>query len=378
MEDKKEGEKIKEWFNRFDEKLKPLRGKHLQMEIIKSEILDNQRILNEYKMDEQNKVRKKIKKGNVSLNKEIDKRLLRRCNIKNFQELEDDNIFLKRILLKIKERKENIKNGKKPLFKRYKTNNDYGNINYMLKKNNNINKEDKLLTPRKSNNKNNKNFLNKIFFNKNNESNKSLENDITKKERPFIVKKNTNLILDLETNQNHEYSVKDIINYNYNKNNTEGNLNCFFETLSQEENYGLSKSNSRKNNYAKNMIKMIKLVKNGLHNCELSGNILNNNIKKTKNILKFCNSPSKITNKKNLITKINYSKIKDIRDVERNIFPPPKENIKINKSGFILKSGQKNNITEKNNNLSKKKLLILPICLPNNKSYIKTNNKILI
>ena len=33
------------------------------MEIIKSDILDNQRILNEYKMDEQNKVRKKIKKG---------------------------------------------------------------------------------------------------------------------------------------------------------------------------------------------------------------------------------------------------------------------------------------------------------------------------
>ena len=360
MEKEKEGEKIKEWFNRFDEKLKPQRDKHIQMELIKSEILDNQRILSEYKMDEQNKVRKKIKKGNVSLNKDIDKRLLRRCNINNIQELEDDNIFLKRILLKIKERKDNIKTGKKQLFKRYKTNNDYGNINCIFKKNNNINNENKLLTPRKSNNKNNKNFLNKIFFNKNNESNKSLENDISKKERPFIVKKNTNLILDLETNKNHEY------------------LNCFFETLSQEENYGLSKSNSRKNNYAKNMIKMIKLVKNGLHNCELSGNILNNNIKKTKNILKFCNSPSKITNKKNLITKINYSKIKDIRDVERNIFPPPKENIKINKSGFILKSGKKNNITEKNNNLSKKKLLILPICLPNNKSYIKTNNKILI
>jgi len=377
MEKEKEGEKIKEWFNRFDEKLKPQRDKHIQMELIKSEILDNQRILSEYKKDKKNKVKKKIKKGNVSLNKDIDKRLLRRCNINNIQELEDDNIFLKRILLKIKERKDNIKTGKKQLFKRYKTNNDYGNINCIFKKNNNINNENKLLTPRKSNNKNNKNFLNKIFFNKNNESNKSLENDISKRERPFIVKKNTNLILDLETNKNHEYSVKDIINYNYNKNNTEGNVN-FFETLSQEENYGLSKSNSRKNNYAKNMIKMIKLVKNGLHNCELSGNILNNNIKKTKNILKFCNSPSKITNKKNLITKINYSKIKDIRDVERNIFPTPKENIKINKSGFILKSGKKNNITEKNNNLSKKKLLILPICLPNNKSYIKTNNKILI
>ena len=68
----KEGEKIKEWFNRFDEKLKPQRDKHIQMELIKSEILDNQRILSEYKMDEQNKVRKKIKKGNVSLSKDID------------------------------------------------------------------------------------------------------------------------------------------------------------------------------------------------------------------------------------------------------------------------------------------------------------------
>ena len=41
----KEGEKIKEWFNRFDEKLKPQRDKHIQMELIKSEILDNQRII---------------------------------------------------------------------------------------------------------------------------------------------------------------------------------------------------------------------------------------------------------------------------------------------------------------------------------------------
>ena len=73
MEKEKEGEKIKEWFNRFDEKLKPQRDKHIQMELIKSEILDNQRILSEYKMDEQNKVRKKIKKGNVSLSKDIDK-----------------------------------------------------------------------------------------------------------------------------------------------------------------------------------------------------------------------------------------------------------------------------------------------------------------
>ena len=41
-----------------------------------------------------------------------------------------------------------------------------------------------------------------------------------------MIKHKTNLILNLNTeqNKNEEYSVKDIINYNYNKNNTENML----------------------------------------------------------------------------------------------------------------------------------------------------------
>ena len=132
----------------------------------------------------------------------------------------------------------------------------------------------------------------------------------------------------------------------------------------------MKSSSSRKKNKIKNMIKMIKIVKSGLQNCELSGNLLVNKIQKTKNNLRFNNSETKNKDKRKLILKINYSKIKDIRDVERQIFSKPKENIKNNK----LKSNHKKNKKDKIDINTKK--LILPICVPNNKSnksYSKTN-----
>ena len=371
MKETNDRNKIKGWYNRFDEKLKSLKDVKYKMNLIKSEIIDNQRLLSEYKMDEQNKKIDKIKINNINIAKDIDKRLLNRVNINNYKELDNDNIFLKRVLEKIKERKENIKKGKKLPFKRYKTNNDYGNINY----------------------------LQNLKININTNKNNLLNNN--QKEKPLMIKHNTNLVLNLNTeqNKNEEYSVKDLINYNYNKNNTENNVNCFFETLSNNDNYEIRKNYNSKQDNIKNMIKVFKKVQNGLQNCELSGNLLNRNIQKTKEVLNFNNSPSQLKQKQKqkrrkdnqkLILKINYSKVKDLRDVERHVFKNlnlNQENMKNNKSVSAFKLNQKNpknkdnNKNKKNNNKNKiqTKLLLLPICAPHNKSYIKTNpNNILI
>lgn len=356
--------KIKGWYNRFDSKLKSLREEYTKMDLIKSDILENQRILNEYKIDEQNKEKKVIIKSNKKLiNRDIEKALLNRVNIKNFKQLDvEDNIFLVNILQKIKDIKENNKNNKsnkKLPFKRYKTNNDYGNINYLLTNDNN-----NQFKPRK-----NLRILTKI------NNNESRYNKI-QKEKPLIIKQKTDLILNTEQNKQ-EFSVKDIINYNNNKNKTENNIN-FFETLSQVDNHEINKNNSKNKDILKihNRFKVVKLVKDKLHNCELSGNLLNKNIKDTQNLMKLSKSLAKYKNKKlkfyniNNNIKINYSKIKDIKDVEKNIF---NENIKNNKSELNIRAKSKKD----KDKINKNKSLLLPICTPNNKSYIKPNSNIL-
>ena len=157
---------------------------------------------------------------------------------------------------------------------------------------------------------------------------------------------------------------------------TENNVN-FFETLSQEDKYTMKKSKS-KNEKIRNMIKMIKLVKKGLHNCELSGNILHKNIENTRNFLKLNNSKEENLNHRKLILKINYSKIKDLRDVEKHVFSNLEENMKNNKSVSGLKSKKSKEDKNKDKNKLNKKFLILPKCTPNNKSYLKKNDKLVI
>ena len=378
MEEKKEGNKIKQWYNRFDEKLKPLKETHLKMNIIKEEIIDNQRLLDEYKMDQQNIEKRIIAKRKIKFNNEIENKLLRRVNINNYDELDHDNIFLRNILKKIKERKENIKKGKPLPFKRYKTNNNYENINNFFKSNDVKNQ----ITPKKNTNVNNIRLHNLKLFTNIQELNNGIKNNIIRKERPFMIKHKTNLILNLHTEQNKddknekEYSIKDIINLNNNRNMTENNVN-FFETLSQEDKYTMKKSKS-KNEKIRNMIKMIKLVKKGLHNCELSGNILHKNIENTRNFLKLNNSKEENLNHRKLILKINYSKIKDLRDVEKHVFSNLEENMKNNKSVSGLKSKKNKEDKNKDKNKLNKKFLILPKCTPNNKSYLKKNDKLVI
>ena len=378
MEEKKDGNKIKQWYNRFDEKLKPLKETHLKMNIIKEEIIDNQRLLDEYKMDQQNIEKRIIAKRKIKFNNEIENKLLRRVNINNYDELDHDNIFLRNILKKIKERKENIKKGKPLPFKRYKTNNNYENINNFFKSNDVKNQ----ISPKKNTNINNIRLHNLKLFTNNQELNNGIKNNIIRKERPFMIKHKTNLILNLHTEQNKddknekEYSIKDIINLNNNRNMTENNVN-FFETLSQEDKYTMKKSKS-KNEKIRNMIKMIKLVKKGLHNCELSGNILHKNIENTRNFLKLNNSKEENLNHRKLILKINYSKIKDLRDVEKHIFSNLEENMKSNKSVSGLKSKKRKEDKNEDKNKLNKKFLILPKCTPNNKSYLKKNDKFVI
>ena len=378
MEEKKDGNKIKQWYNRFDEKLKPLKETHLKMNIIKEEIIDNQRLLDEYKMDQQNIEKRIIAKRKIKFNNEIENKLLRRVNINNYDELDHDNIFLRNILKKIKERKENIKKGKPLPFKRYKTNNNYENINNFFKSNDVKNQ----ISPKKNTNINNIRLHNLKLFTNNQELNNGIKNNIIRKERPFMIKHKTNLILNLHTEQNKddknekEYSIKDIINLNNNRNMTENNVN-FFETLSQEDKYTMKKSKS-KNEKIRNMIKMIKLVKKGLHNCELSGNILHKNIENTRNFLKLNNSKEENLNHRKLILKINYSKIKDLRDVEKHVFSNLEENMKSNKSVSGLKSKKSKEDKNKDKNKLNKKFLILPKCTPNNKSYLKKNDKLVI
>ena len=382
MKEKKEGNKIKEWFNRFDEKLKPLKETHIKMNIIKEEIIDNQRLLDEYKMDQQNIEKKMISNRNTQFNYELENKLLRKVNLKNFNELDHDNIFLKNVLRKIKERKENIKKGKQLPFKRYKTDNNYININKLLQNNDVINK----VTPKMSYNLNNLKFHFLKLFSNNQDLNTGIKSYMVKKEKPLMIKQKTNLILNLHSEQinndknEKEYSINDVINLNNNRNMTENNVN-FFETLSQEDKYGMKKSNSKndKKIKIKNMIKMIKLVKKGLQNCELSGNILNKNIEQTRNFLKLNNSKPKILKPRKLIMKINYSKIKDLRDVEKQIFNDPKKNMKTNKSAAKAKSKRKKNEkNDKDKNQLNKKFLILPKMTTNNRSYLKKNDKFVI
>ena len=369
MEKEKEEIKIKEWYNRFDEKLKSLKETNLKMNLVKAEIIDNQRLLEEYKMDKQNIEKKIIKKRKIILDQNMEKRLLRRVNINNYDELDHDNLFLKKILEKIKQRKEMIKSGKRLPFKRYRTNNDYGNVNYIYH-NNNIKNP---ITLNKITNNNNNLKLKLILDNKN-EINYKKKNSIIKEQKPLILKPNKNLILNLDepNNDEKEYSIKDIINLNYKKNLTENNVN-FFETLSHEDK--MKNYSSKKENKIRNMIRMVKIVKEGLHNCELSGNLLNKNIEKTKNIMKL--SKSKAINKSKLILKINYSKIKDLRDVEKHIFSTSEKDIKSNKSVSGLKTKTKNSVNKDKNKLHKK-FVVLPICTTKNRSYLKKNDNLLI
>ena len=372
MEEEKERIKIKEWYNRFDDKLKSLKETNLKLNLIKSDIIDNQRLLEEYKMDRQNIEKKIIKKRKIILDKNIETRLIRRVNINNYDDLDSDNIFLKKILEKIKQRKEMIKSGKSLPFKRYRTNNDYGNVNYLYQ-NNNIKK---ITLNKIKNNNNNILKLTNILDNKN-DMNCKMTNNLIRKEKPLILKQNKNLILNLDCESNKdekEYSIKDIINLNYKKNMTENNVN-FFETLSHEDK--MKDYNSKKDNKIKNMIRMVKIVKEGLHNCELSGNLLNKNIEKTKSIMKLKKSMPK--NKSKLILKINYSKIKDLRDVEKQIFTVPEQNLKNNKSVSGLKSSKKKDVNKDKNKLYKK-FVVLPICTTNSRSrsYLKKNDNILI
>ena len=374
MEEEKERIKIKEWYNRFDDKLKSLKETNLKLNLIKSDIIDNQRLLEEYKMDRQNIEKKAIKKRKIILDKNIETRLIRRVNINNYDDLDSDNIFLKKILEKIKQRKEMIKKGKNLPFKRYRTNNDYGNVN-LIYQNNNIKK---ITLNKIKNNNNNILKLTNILDNKN-DMNRKMTNNIIKKEKPLILKQKKNLILNLDCESNKdekEYSIKDIINLNYKKNMTENNVN-FFETLSHEDK--MKDYNSKKDNKIKNMIRMVKIVKEGLHNCELSGNLLNKNIEKTKSIMKLKKSMPK--NKSKLIIKINYSKIKDLRDVEKQIFTFPEQNLKNNKSVSGLKSSKKKDVNKDKNKLYKK-FVVLPICTTNSRSrsrsYLKKNDNILI
>ena len=153
---------------------------------------------------------------------------------------------------------------------------------------------------------------------------------------------------------------------------TENNVN-FFETLSHEDK--MKDYNSKKDNKIKNMIRMVKIVKEGLHNCELSGNLLNKNIEKTKSIMKLKKSMPK--NKSKLILKINYSKIKDLKDVEKQIFTVPEQNLKNNKSVSGIKSSKKKDVNKDKNKLYKK-FVVLPICITNSRSYLKKNDNILI
>ena len=373
MEEDKKESPIKGWFNRFDEKLKSLKETHLKHSILKSEIIENQLLLEEYKMDKQNnKIKIKPKRIDL-LNHDLEKGLIKRVNIKNYAELDHDNLVLKRLLDKIKERKETIKNGKKLIFKRYKTNNDYGNINYLFQNN----AKNQITSKENENKSDSKRLVLRLSTNRM-ESQKDKTNNIIKKDRPLLMKYKTNLILDLnsEKNINKEYSIKDIINLNNNRNMTENNVN-FFETLSQEDKYTMKKSKS-KNEKIRNMIKMIKLVKKGLHNCELSGNILHKNIENTRNFLKLNNSKEENLNHRKLILKINYSKIKDLRDVEKHIFSNLEENMKNNKSVSGLKSKKSKEDKNKDKNKLNKKFLILPKCTPNNKSYLKKNDKFVI
>lgn len=409
MSNKKDDKNNDDWFQKLDFPLKQVHSNYVKLDIKRREIINNQKVLNEFNLNPSKNKKIKLSKRDAQVNKFDEKKLLNRFNIYNYKELDRDNMILKNLLARI-EKSSIIKNKKK--LKKYKTNHEYdvskisvnnrkqelkldkeynlknddndklnlGKINYTDKKGEDINHKKPI--------KLNKIHLKRLKYISSSE-NTPQNTDRSRNDKPFeISTENHNLNNDItssvnyistdEQNKNNNIDIfenKNFINeISINDKNETNNKNNFFQTLTRV-NQDEPKKRIKKNKLSKlqNLYQMMKIVYDGDQNCQKSGKIINNDLIQIKN-KKVMHSINK-TEPRKINLSINYSRIKTRKDIEEKILNNPqlhiyehlKNNIKINSQKRIMTQNYNDiNIDHDEeeiniNNNNRKKSLILPI-----------------
>ena len=409
MSRKKDDKNNEDWFQKLDFPLKQVHSNYVKLNIKRKEIVNHQKLLNEFNINKSKNKKIKLTKKDAQVNNQFDeKKLLNRFNIYNYKELDRENLILKNLLSKMEQ---SVINKSKKKLKKYKTNHEYdvseiscnnrkhelkldkenndennkfnlGHINNTEKKDDSIKKPIKLNkihlkrlkyinssenTPQNTNrSRNNKpielsteNNLNNDHTNNTNNTNSEnyLSTDDQNKKNNIDIFENKNLISEIS---------------NVEKNDTSNNNN-FFQTLTRVNQDG-KKKRMKKNKLSKlqNLFQMMKVVHDGDQNCQKSGKIINTDLIKIKN-KKVMLSINRTEQRKNNLS-INYSRIKTRKDIEEKILNNPqlhiyehlKNNIKINSQKRIMSENYngiyRNHDEEKINinNNKRKNSLILP------------------
>lgn len=410
MSRKKDDKNNEDWFQKLDFPLKQVHSNYVKLNIKRKEIVNHQKLLNEFNINKSKNKKIKLTKKDAQVNNQFDeKKLLNRFNIYNYKELDRENLILKNLLSKMEQ---SVINKSKKKLKKYKTNHEYdvseiscNNRKHELKldkenndENNKFNlghinntekKDDSIKKPIK---------LNKIHLKRlkyiNSSENTPQNTDRSRNNKPIELSTENNLNNDHTNNTNNtnsenylstdDQNKKNNIDIFENKNliseisnvekNDTSNNNNFFQTLTRVNQDG-KKKRMKKNKLSKlqNLFQMMKVVHDGDQNCQKSGKIINTDLIKIKN-KKVMLSINRTEQRKNNLS-INYSRIKTRKDIEEKILNNPqlhiyehlKNNIKINSQKRIMSENYngiyRNHDEEKINinNNKRKNSLILPI-----------------
>ena len=320
-----------DWFHKLDSQNNQVSSQYKKLNYKNRLITKNQRLLNEYNiLKSKNKI--KLVKNDAPFDEKI---LLRRININNYKELDRDNMTIKNILAKLEERK--ISKSIKKL-KKIKTNNEYEQLSYI---------RNHLLKP------NYKLKLNNELYSQKNNSNLSVDNNKLKaqylkyysntptstdrnlKEKPKKSTLHKNIKINTEdinfdnkhlSSKNSDKNINELGKVIVKREMTDNN-SYFFQTLTRVGKYEEKDKRKKSNKFEKiqNLYEMIKAVKDEDKNCQKSGKKIYDEILNIKN-KKYLNN----INKSNIIntnSSINYSKIKNRKDIEKKIFNTPKIHI---------------------------------------------------
>ena len=409
MSRKKDDKNNEDWFQKLDFPLKQVHSNYVKLNIKRKEIVNHQKLLNEFNINKSKNKKIKLTKKDAQVNNQFDeKKLLNRFNIYNYKELDRENLILKNLLSKMEQ---SVINKSKKKLKKYKTNHEYdvseiscNNRKHELKldkenndENNKFNlghinntekKDDSIKKPIK---------LNKIHLKRlkyiNSSENTPQSTDRSRNNKPIELSTENNLYNDHTNNTNNTNSENYLSTDEQNKNNNidifenknliseisnvekndTSNNNNFFQTLTRVNQDG-KKKRMKKNKLSKlqNLFQMMKVVHDGDQNCQKSGKIINTDLIKIKN-KKVMLSINKTEQRKNNLS-INYSRIKTRKDIEEKILNNPqlhiyehlKNNIKINSQKRIMSENYngiyRNHDEEKINinNNKRKNSLILP------------------
>ena len=347
----------KDWFKKLDNPLQSINLQYAKLFYKKKEITKNQKILNEYNIrNEDNKI--KIKRKNSLF--DDDTILLKRINIYNYKELTRENIIMKKILSKIKERCHKKKTNTRLRLKRFKTNLEYEQL-YSSPKNN-----------ENSSQNNNKLKLQNINMNySSNNPSTTDRNKNEKKELKLILNKGLKLNLNIDDINSENKEIYFYEKKNINNINEEDNSNNFFQTLTRVDKYKNTNkniNNRNKSNKIYNLYRMMNMIKME----EDNGENINKDILYIKKNKKISNSINQNKNKnKKINLSINYSKICNSKKEIKIVNNPDIKIFDYLKKNHITRHSQKKFLTvnneEENKNvfdksaINKKQNLFLPI-----------------